>query len=414
MPSKAGDMPMKKYIPIFILILLGVGSFNHPGMAQEKKSLKNTMQFTHASPEKAGFSAVRLQRLDTLLQSYINQGVLPNAVALIARHGKIVYLKSFGWKNMERKIPLKNDDIFRIASQTKAIVSVGLMMLFEKGLFLLDDPISDYVPEFKNPKVWTGKESADTTGLVRPAKNEITFRHLLSHTSGIGYESPLFDKLKIPYFCSTDSVTLKQIILKIAASPLKHDPGADWTYGLSIDVAGYLIEIISGKPLDKFLNENIFQPIGMKDTCFYLPESKAGRLVELYQKTDRQSTLQLADNNLFRTFPIAGAKTYFSGGAGLVGAIEDYARFCQMILNKGECNGRRILSRKTVELMVRNQIGEANVRGSGDKFGLGFQIYTRGQNTLRGANGSEGTLKWGGMYCTDYNIDPSEDLIFLF
>lgn len=401
-----------KLITVLGVTLVLVSCASGKVKAQREILSDKNLSLEKVLPEDVGFSSERLQRLDTLFQSFIDKKILPNTVALIARHGKIVYYKSFGWNNIEKKIQLRNNDIFRNASQTKAIVSVGLMILFEKGYFLLDEPISKYIPEFNHPKVWIGEQSADTTGMTRPAKGEITFRHLLSHSSGIGYESPLFDKLKIPYFCSLDPVILKQIIPKIASSPLKHDPGADWTYGLSVDVAGYLIEIISGQPLDKFIKENVLDPLAMKDTYFFLPKEKENRLVELYEASG--DTIKLSTSKLFRTYPISGAKTYFSGGAGLVGTIEDYAHFCQMIINNGEFNGHRILSRKTVELMARNQIGDANVRGSGDKFGLGFQIFTKGQNTLRGINGSEGTLKWGGMFFTDYNIDPKEDLICLF
>ena len=380
------------------------------------RNCSNTIkeQFTVAdSPEQVGFSSERLARIDSFMQNAIKIQMFPNAATFIARHGKIVYQKAFGYKNIEKQEPLSNTDIFRIASQSKAIVTVGLMMLYEQGKFLLDDPISMYIPAFKNPQVLVTLNEKDSSYTTRPADKEITIRHLLSHTSGITYENAYYIKNHIPLVNSLGSETIGKVVNRLAKLPLKHDPGKEFTYGLNIDVVGYLVEILSGMKLDEYLKKNIFDPLGMDDTYFYLPENKASRLVTVYEKVARDSALKITRFNQNQVYPVAGAKKYFSGGAGLVGTIEDYAKFCQMLLNGGEFNNHRILGRKTIELMTTNQIGDLTVWDTGDKFGLGFELSTeRGGHAKH--PGSLGEFKWGGMYCTDYYIDPKEDMICLF
>ena len=362
-------------------------------------------------PEEVGFSTERLARLDSFFGRAVNNALLPNAVVLIARHGRIAYYKSFGWKNVEKKEPIKRDDIFRIASMSKAIVTVALMQLYEQGKFLLDDPVSNYIPEFKNPQVIVPPSKPGETFGTRPANGEITIRHLLSHTSGIAYGNERFAKDSIPIYNSLKADTLAQVVKKIARQPLDFDPGERFSYGMNLEVAGYLVEIFSGMQLDKYLEKYIFEPLGMKDSYFYLPADKASRLVTLYEKVHPDSSLRVSPNISNQTFPIAGARTYFTGGAGLVGTIEDYAKFCEMLVNGGSFNGNQLLGRKTIELMTTNQIGESEVWGNDDKFGLGFQLMT--QKTTRKLPASVGSFKWGGMYATDYLIDPKEDLIFL-
>ncbi len=347
------------------------------------------------------------------MQSFIADGIAPNAVTFVARHGKIVAFKAYGYRNMENKTPLQKDDIYRIASQTKLIATVGLLTLFEKGKFLLDDPISKYIPEFKNPRLFESYDEKTGTYETRPAKSEITIRQLLTHTAGIPYGHPL-DKLpefNIPTLNSTKADVLGDVVKKIAARPLICDPGEKFVYGLNTDVIGYLIEVLSGKGLDVFLTENVLRPLGMKDTYFYLPSEKENRLVELYAKGSVDAPLSVSTNNDNRLFSITGAKTYFSAGAGMVSTIENYAKFCQMLLNKGTFNNTTILGRKTVEMMARNQIGDLEVWDRQDKFGLGLQIIT--EQSHYGDNASIGSLTWGGAYCSEYMIDPKEDMILL-
>ena len=362
-------------------------------------------------PEKAGFSAERLARIDSVINQYIQQGKLPNAVTFVARHGKVVHHKAFGYSDIATKTPATLTSIYRNASQTKALTSVGMMKLYEKGLFLLDDPVSKYIPAFKNPQVLLTTNDKDSTYTSRPAKTEITIRHLLSHTSGIPYGNKIYAKAHIPGVNSLEPITIGEVVKKIAKLPLDHDPGEKFTYGLNTDVLGYLIEVLSGMPLDNYFQQEIFEPLGMVDSYFYLPKEKENRLVTLYSQDSITSPLYPSKNIANQTYPYAGAKTYFSGGAGVVGTIDDYARFCAMLLNKGKFNGKQFLSAKTIELMTRNQIGENEVWQSGNKFGLGFELFT--ENGLKYLPGSVGAYKWGGMYCTDYIIDPKEDLILL-
>lgn len=366
---------------------------------------------TAGRPEQVGFSSERLRRLDSLFNAYITTGIMPNAVTFIYRKGKIVHHKAYGFKNIEQKQLLKKDDIFRIASQTKALTSVGLMMLYEHGKFLLDDPVSMYIPEFKNAQVLVTSNNNDSTYTTRPAKNPITIRHLLAHTSGIPYDNAIYTRYKIPGVNSLEPVTIGEVVKRLAGLPIEHDPGEKFTYGLNTDVLGYLIEVLSGMTLDMYFRTQLFEPLGMKDSYFYLPENKAHRLVTLYSKDSLSAPLYISRNEANQTYPIAGARQYFCGGAGVVGTIEDYARFCTMLLHGGSFNGKQLIGRKTIELMTTNQIGDLEVWDRHDKFGLGFQIITA--KGVAKMPGSVGAYKWGGMYSTDYIIDPKEDLVML-
>ncbi len=370
--------------------------------------------FTHSgSPEAAGFSSKRLKKLDAWLQQMVTDDLAPNAVTFIAHEGKIVHYKAYGYSDMATKKPATTADIYRIASQSKAITTVALLSLYEDGKFLLDDALSKYLPEFNNMHVLDKYDATTRVAKTHPAQSSITIRQLLSHTAGIPYEHPMekIDSLVVPYFNSIENESLEQVCKRIAKRPLLHEPGEKFTYGLGIDVAGRLIEVLSGKPLDRFLQTTIFEPLGMTDTYFYLPENKKTRLVKLYTKNNETEKLNEHSNNAYKNFAIEGAKTYFSGGAGLVGTIEDYAKFCQMILNGGSFNNRQILSRKTVDLMGMNMIGNRNIWTRNDQFGLAFEIVVPGSNY--GDPASPGSLIWGGMYCSEFTIDPKEKMIAL-
>jgi CubicO group peptidase (beta-lactamase class C family) len=369
------------------------------------------LYFVSAKPESVGFSSDRLARLDSFLKQAIDRGDLPNAVTFIARKGKVIHNKAYGFRDIENKIPLKTNDIFRIASQSKAVTSVALMTLYEEGKFGLDEPVSKYIPAFKNPKVLVAFNPTDSSFTTRQARSEITIRQLLNHTAGYPYGHPVYLKAGIPMLNSLDDITIEEMVNRLAALPLVQEPGESFIYGLHTDILGRLIEVISGKPLDVFIKERIFDPLGMKDSYFYLPDEKRDRLVTLYEKPAMESKLRVSSNKTSQDFPVTGYKRFFSGGAGLVGTIEDYGRFCIMLLNGGEFNGHRILGRKTVEMMTTNQIGDLNVWNTGDKFGLGFEIITEQGKAL--VPGSVGSFKWGGVYSTDYLIDPAEDLVCL-
>ncbi|NHA07252.1 beta-lactamase family protein [Mucilaginibacter sp. HC2] len=399
---------MKKILLLLLFVSTGLGAF-----AQGV-----TLQVGNPVAEK--FSVERLQRIDHLIESNIDSGYINGAVALIARNGKIVYNKSFGIADVEQKKLMENDNIFRIASQTKAITSVAVMMLFEEGKFLLDEPISKYIPAFAHPKVIDLYNEKDTTYTTVPAKREITIRDLLTHTSGIEYAqigSPrmnaIYAKSKIPGGFVADKIRLADAMDRLGKLPLTHQPGEKWTYGLNIDVLGYLVEKVSGKTLDQFFKERIFDPLGMKDTYFYIPATKQNRLVAVYTP-DKQghlvrwsaSTLPGIDVDYPKT-----AGTYFSGGAGLSSTIKDYATFLQMMLNGGIYNGQRLLARHTVEMMTENQIGDLYINADKDKFGLGFGITTQASSTKLGI--SPGSFAWGGFYGTLYWVDPKEHLVCL-
>lgn len=363
-------------------------------------------------PEEVGLSAARLSHIDKLLEQQVKDRNIPGAVALIIRNGKIAYYKAFGFSDVEKKSQLKKDDIFRIASQSKAITSLAAMMLWEEGKFLLDEPVSKYIPEFKNPKVLKSFNKDDSTYTSEPATREITIRHLLTHSSGIDYAvigsqefKAIYAKAGIPSGIGNDHDLLADKMKLLGAMPLKHQPGERFTYGLNTDVLGYLVEIWSGMSFDEFLRTRIFEPLDMKDTYFYLPRNKHNRLVALHGNKDgkvyRLSTA--AYDAIVTDYPKVEG-TYFSGGAGLSSTVEDYAKFLQLFLNNGEFNGIRLLSRKTVELMLTDQLPEMD-----NEFGLGFGLETQ-RNDLR-SPASVGSFSWGGAFSTQYWADPKENLI---
>jgi CubicO group peptidase (beta-lactamase class C family) len=379
-------------------------------------SLAQTKTFTPAAkPEDAGMSSTRLARIDKMVEEHVSKQWIPGAVVLIVRNGKVVLHKAYGYSDAEAKTALKKDDIFRIASQSKAITSLAVMMLWEEGKFLLDEPISKYIPEFKNPTVLKSFNAADSTYTTEPAKGEVTIRHLLTHTSGIDYAAigssefkAIYAKAGVPSGIGTAEMVLGDKMKLLGKLPLKHQPGERWTYGLNNDVLGYLVEILSGMTFDEFLKKRIFDPLGMKDTYFYLPKEKHARLVGLYQGGSDGKIARPQGNaydNVLVNYPNTPGK-YYSGGAGLSSTVEDYAKFLQLFLNNGEFNGVRLLSRKTVELMLTPQ--EIN---QGNDFGLGFGLETA-KNDHRSVV-SLGTFSWGGAFNTHYWADPKEKLIGL-
>ena len=376
-------------------------------------SCTQTTELKETSPITVSVSGERLLRIDRMLQQGIDSGWIAGAVGFIARDGKIVYNKSFGVSNIEAKTPMRTDDIFRIASQTKAITSVAVMMLFEEGKFLLDDPISKYIPEFANLKVLDKFNEKDTTYTTVQANREVTIRDLLTHTSGIDYAgigsdhmNAIYAKAGIPTGFVSEKINLGDKMRKLGRLPLVHQPGERFTYGLNVDVLGYLVEILSGETLDKYFQTHIFEPLGMNDTYFYLPASKYDRLVKVISEDKNHKLVNTL--SAFVNYPLAEG-TYYSGGAGLSSTIKDYATFLQMLLNRGEYNGKKLLARRTVELMTTNQIGDLNL--GRDKFGLGFEITTASGQAKMGI--SEGSFAWGGYFATTYWADPKERLVCL-
>lgn len=394
--------------PVLFTLLLLAGSIL---FAQDK------IVFT-PNAAAAGFSSERLQRIDKYLQQETDNGNAAGIAAMIVRNGQVAYYKSFGFNDDAKKQPLQKDAIFRIASQTKAITSTAIMILYEEGKFMLKDPLAKYIPEFANAQVIDKFNFDDTSYTTVPAKRQVTIHDLLTHTSGIGYAyigSPqanaLYHKNNIHAGIGMRSGDLATAMKKLGTLPLMHQPGEKWTYGLNTDVLGYLVEVLSGMPLDEFLRTRLFEPLGMKDTYFLLPKEKASRLANLFMpdstgklKTYKEGSMGELDGN----FP-NGSLRYFSGGGGLSSTLSDYAIFLQMFLNKGVYNGKRILSESTVRMMLSNQVGTHNL--GLNKFGLGFLLVSEEDSALSPWN--EGSFAWGGAFATTYWADPEEDLICL-
>ena len=360
----------------------------------------------------------KLAMIDGLVNDYIAKNWLTGAVTIVIKDNQVVQYKGYGYSDVATKKPMKNDAIFRIMSQTKAITSVGIMILYEQGKLLLDEPISDFIPEFKNPVVLDKFNEADTTYTTVPAKREITFRDLLTHTSGLDYTDigsskvmAIYTKNHIPSGLGYFDASLLEKMKALGKLPLSFQPGEKWQYGLNSDLLGCLIEVISGMNLEDFLTKNIFEPLGMKDTYFNVPASKAGRLATVYTEDSLQHIIQWSHTfrHIDPDYPLM-VKHYFSGGAGLSSTAFDYAVFMQMLLNGGIYNGHRILSKRTVEMMTSGQLNPGLF--GDDNFGLGFDI-TSEKSASKGPRYA-GSFAWGGYYGTTYWADPKAHLVCLF
>jgi CubicO group peptidase (beta-lactamase class C family) len=367
-----------------------------------------------ANPE---ISYERLARIDTLVNYYVKNNWLKGAVVLIVKDNELIKYQGYGFADAETKTPMANNTIFRIMSQTKAIVSAGAMILYEQGKFMLDEPVSDFIPEYKNQKVLDKFNPVDSTYTTVSANRDITFRDLLTHTSGLDYPDIggdemgiIYARAKIPSGLGAFNENLLERMKALGKLPLAHQPGEKWTYGLNCDLLGCLIEVISGMNLEDYLRKNIFDPLGMNDSYFNVPEGKAKRLASVYTENSRNEIIKWSHTfrNIDPDYPMMH-KHYFSGGAGLSSTAFDYAIFLQMMLNGGSYNGREILAPSTVELMTQNQIGEL-VLGR-DKFGLGFEITSKEGAAIGPC--SKGTFSWGGYFGTTYWADPEKKLVCL-
>ena len=322
----------------------------------------------------------RLAKIDGLVNEYISKNWLTGAVSIVIKDNQVVQYKGYGYADVATKKPMKNDAIFRIMSQTKAITSIGVMILYEQGKLLLDQPISDFIPEFKNPVVLDKFNDADTTYTTVPANSEITIRQLLTHTSGLDYTdigsskvAAIYSKNHIPSGLGYFDADLLERMKALGKLPLSFQPGTKWQYGLNCDLLGCLIEVISGMNLEDFLRKNIFEPLGMKDTYFNVPSSKADRMATVYTEDPSNNIIPWSHEfrNIDPDYPIM-KKHYFSGGAGLSSTAFDYAIFMQMLLNGGKYNGHQILGKRTVEMITSGQLKEGLF--GDDNMGLGFGI----------------------------------------
>jgi CubicO group peptidase (beta-lactamase class C family) len=387
-------------------------------VACEKPVEKKFTLLTEAAPELGGFSPTRLARLDSSMNDWVKNEWVNGSVALIARKDKIVFHKAYGYNDLDTKAPLDKNGIFRIASQTKAITSVSVMMLWEEGKFSLDDPVAKFIPSYANQGVLDTFNPKDTTYTTMPASRAITIRDLLTHTSGIGYSgigsaeaTAIYAKHDITGGLDVEDLTLSAVMSQLGTLPLLFQPGERWMYGLNTDVLGYLVEVWSGKSLETFFTDRIFQPLGMNDTHFNVPAEKASRLVNFFQEdsTGIKKQDKVFGGLLDMNYPLQ-KHDYFSGGGGLSSTIYDYAVFLQMLLNGGEYNGTRLLSRNTVRLMTMNQIGDLFV-ATENKFGFGFRVITEDGSML--SPSQAGTYSWGGIWSTTYWVDPKEDMVVL-
>lgn len=359
----------------------------------------------------------RLGRIDTFINSYINKGYIKGVVTLIVKDDQLVQYKGYGVIDDATKKPMPADALFRIASQTKAVVTAGLMTLYDEGRFTLDEPISDFIPEFKNPKVLDKFNAADSSYTTVAAKREITFRDLLTHTSGIDYAEigsadmqAIYAKAGLRAGLGVVNSNLVERMKALAKLPLVHQPGEKWTYSLGIDVAGALIEIMSGTNLEDFLAQRIFRPLGMKDTYFNVPAEKGARLAAVYTEDEQGHIIPWGKTfrNIDPSYPLA-RKQYFSGGAGLTSTAFDYAVFLQMMLNGGKYNGVQVLAPRTVQIMLSGQL-DFMYNGM-DNFGIGFGITSEKSAARNPLNA--GTFAWGGYFGTAYWADPKAKMICL-
>ncbi len=369
-------------------------------------------QFTEVTPEAVGMSSDRLERLDSLILDYVERDKIAGAVDLVLRNGRAAHYESYGMMNRESGREMPRDAIMRIASMSKAVTTIAVMMLYEEGHFRLGDAVHEFLPEFEDPVVAVETGDGDSYETV-PAEQPITIHHLLTHTSGLSYGSgpaaSAYEEANLSgWYLAGMDITIGEVVDRLAELPLNSQPGEEWNYGYSTDVLGHLVEEVSGMPLDEFFNQRIFNPLGMDDTHFFLPEEKASRLAPVYGLTE-DGTLELTESTE-ETDYIHGPRKCFSGGGGLLSTTADYGRLLQMLLNGGVLDGKRILSPKTVDLMRSNNTGEM-YPWDDTGFGLGFWVVD--DLGEYGEIGSIGSYGWGSAYYPIYWIDPKEKMIAL-
>ena len=374
-------MIKKISLNIFFLLLV----FNQYGQ----------LDFYSGNYDKIGVSKQKLDVLDSVMHSYVDNKEFSAIQTAIVKNGQIIHYDSYGFSEIESKKELKENDIFRIASMTKPIVSVALMMLYEQGYFKLDDPLSKFIPEFK--ELTKGKKQ-------KPVKNQIKVIDILRHSAGLGFKGPEGYRKSI-------EMNLEQFVKESIKTPLLYEPGTQWRYSFSTDICGYLIEVISKMPLDVFLKKNIFDPLDMDDTFFELPKNKTDRFTTLYMK-DKNGSLNIFDSP--ENSPFAQKISLFSGSGGLLSTTHDYLIFCQMLLNGGTYNNEVLIKESTLKLMLEDHSNGLKYKkllfGKKRGFGLGFDVVKEDHTKF----GSKGTFGWGGMFGTYFRVDPVEDMIFIY
>ena len=373
----------------------------------------SAQRFPIATPEEVGLSSERLERIGDVFEAYVEEGRIAGAVGMVLRHGRLAYAETWGMRDMAAGDGMEEDDLFKICSMTKPVTSVAVMILYEEGRFFLSDPIGRYLPELANLRVANLAEASAGQDIpTERARRPVRIHDLLRHTSGFTYGDlsntvvdAVYRERKILY-----QQTLEDMVAELGEIPLLYQPGTQWHYGVSADVLGRLVEVLSGQSFDAFLRERIFDPLGMDDTGFLVPDSKSDRVASTYGHMGQDRALGLGDTSICALPP-----TLFSGGAGLVSTAQDYARFAQMLLNGGELDGARILGRKTIEMMTVDHLEEGMPTGflsPGWSFGLGFTVKT--EAGMDGMPSSVGEYNWIGIQGTSFWVDPEEDLIGVF
>jgi len=417
---------MKRLMVSLLLVLLALSAHPVVGPAVSAAPGNIGVDLPAVKPEEVGLASSRLARMRTVMNQYVTEKKIPGAIGLIARRGKVAYAEAFGMADIEAGKPMRLDTIHRIYSMSKPITSVAVMMLYEEGKFQLNDPVANYLPEFARMQVGVEEKDPQTGQPVLktvPAKRPITIRDLLRHTSGLTY-GVFGDTLVDREYRKARGVMDKDLasfVTALTRLPLLYEPGTRWNYSLSVDVLGRLVEVLSGKTFEQFLRERIFAPLEMRDTGFYVPASKKDRLAKLYITT-KEGKLQSAAvcatwQECTDKFPTAALSyleppAFQSGGGGMVSTAYDYLRFCQMMLNQGQYNGKRLLSRKTVQLMSSDNLGAIPEVSPGLGFGLGFAVSKA--PGAAGIMGTAGEYNWGGAAGTKFWIDPQEELIGIF
>lgn len=396
--------------------------------AQSAQSISAGIGLTETkTPAIVGMSAKQLSLLDGHIQTFIDNGTMPGGVFLLARKGKIVYYKNFGHTTLDKKEAYQKDDIFRLASMTKAVTTVSIMQLFEQGKLGLDDPIFYYIPAFAQSKILDTFNEADSSYTTVPAERPITIRHLLTHTSGITYGTfnpgkiqAVYEKHNANEFgLSHKTMTTEQMANQLGQVPLIFQPGTKFLYGNNMELLGRIVEIVSGMPLNQYFKKNIFDPLGMNDTRFYLPKDKHDRLVPIYSYNEEKKMIMATASSgiIDPDYPKWADNNHYAGGGGLSGTTMDYAIFIQALVNGGTYNGQRILGKKTIDVMTSDQLMLPNANGTGFSqkpgltYGLGFALKTEGGTAWNPK--SDGTYEWGGVFNTKFFIDPEEDMIFV-
>jgi len=398
-------------------------------LAQKKVAVPQQFNYK-VDIKKEGISTEKAESIDSLLQSFVDQMKVSSVVGFVAKGGNVVYKRAFGWKDVENRVPATPDDYYILFSQTKAVTTVAFMTLVEKGLVKIDDPVSKYFPEIPN-RVATAV-SADGTFETRPVARSMTFVDLMCHSSGLNaglvgstrrIERQRDDSIRKANGDTAAGRTmgqrsggtgnwkyLKDAMDDLVKYPLGFDPGSEYSYHISTNMLAYMIERISGKPLRQYVKEAVLEPLGMNNTDWYYEPAALSRFVKAYNSVDGKL---VPSSNMYSEGTISKSQTYAEGAIGLNGPIEDYAKFCQMLLNKGEFNGRRILKSETIDVMTKvNRLPDVNAGGKSFRFGLGFELYNEGRKPVPEVSNT--AFAWGGLYGTAYIIDPEKNMIALF